>query len=75
MDSTDYAGADRAAILVMNDEEDMRELLKYNMEKEGHRVLCARSGRDAAIERYSHPRYTRSKHGHSAGDQRCCGSA
>ncbi len=34
-------------ILVVDDEKDILELLKYNLEKDGYRVLTARNGREA----------------------------
>lgn len=33
-------------ILVIEDEEDIRELIRYNLEKDGYRVLMAHSGED-----------------------------
>jgi DNA-binding response OmpR family regulator len=35
------------AILVVDDEKDIIEMLKYNLEKEGHKVLTARDGKKA----------------------------
>jgi len=37
----------KAHILVVDDEEDIRELVKYNLEREGHQVTCADSGENA----------------------------
>jgi len=37
----------KAHILVVDDEEDIRELVKYNLEREGHQVTCADSGESA----------------------------
>jgi len=37
----------RETILVVEDEEDIRELLRYNLEKEGYRVLGAATGEEA----------------------------
>jgi two-component system alkaline phosphatase synthesis response regulator PhoP len=34
-------------LLIVDDEKDILELLKYNLEKEGYRVLTAENGRDA----------------------------
>lgn len=34
-------------ILVVDDEKDILELLKYNLEKEGYKVLTAHNGREA----------------------------
>jgi two-component system alkaline phosphatase synthesis response regulator PhoP len=34
-------------ILVVDDEEDILELVKYNLEKEGFQVMCSASGEDA----------------------------
>jgi two-component system alkaline phosphatase synthesis response regulator PhoP len=43
-------------ILVIEDEEDIRELIRYNLEKDGYRVLTAHSGEDGlAIARKSAP--------------------
>lgn len=39
----------KAHILVVDDEEDIRELVKYNLEREGHIVTCAGSG-ESAVE-------------------------
>lgn len=36
-----------AHILIVDDEEDIRVLLKYNLEKEGHIVSCASNGKEA----------------------------
>jgi len=36
-----------AHILIVDDEEDIRLLLKYNLEKEGHIVSCASNGKEA----------------------------
>lgn len=36
----------KASILVIDDEEDIRELIRYNLSKEGYRVECAMSGED-----------------------------
>ncbi len=37
----------RESILVAEDEDDIRELLRYNLTKEGYRVACAASGEEA----------------------------
>lgn len=37
----------RESILVVEDEEDIRELLRYNLEKEGYQVSCAVTGEEA----------------------------
>ncbi|WP_300670845.1 response regulator [Desulfoluna sp.] len=37
----------KAYILVVDDEEDIQELIKYNLEREGFRVACAGSGERA----------------------------
>ena len=43
-------------ILVIDDEEDIRELLIYNLKKEGYLVLDAENGeKGLAIMRESHP--------------------
>ena len=34
-------------ILVVDDEENIQELLKYNLEKNGFRIMCAYNGLDA----------------------------
>jgi two-component system, OmpR family, alkaline phosphatase synthesis response regulator PhoP len=36
-----------STILVVDDEDDIRELLQYNLEKEGYRVVTARDGKQA----------------------------
>ena len=40
----------REQILVVEDEDDIQELIRYNLEKEGYRVVCADSG-EKAVER------------------------
>lgn len=40
-------------ILVVDDEKDILEMLKYNLEKEGHKVLTARDGKKA-LEQAAH---------------------
>jgi two-component system phosphate regulon response regulator PhoB len=37
-------------ILVVDEAEDLLELIRYNLEREGYRVKCLRSGEDAARE-------------------------
>lgn len=37
----------RESILVVEDEEEILELVRYNLEKEGYRVTCADTGEDA----------------------------
>jgi two-component system alkaline phosphatase synthesis response regulator PhoP len=37
----------RESILVVEDEEEIQELVRYNLEKEGYRVSCAATGEDA----------------------------
>jgi two-component system, OmpR family, alkaline phosphatase synthesis response regulator PhoP len=37
----------KATILVVEDEEDIRELLKYNLAKEGYQVFGAATGEEA----------------------------
>jgi two-component system phosphate regulon response regulator PhoB len=37
----------KASVLVIDDEEDIRELIRYNLLKEGYRVECAVSGEEA----------------------------
>ncbi len=34
-------------ILIVDDEEDIRELIRYNLEKEGYKTICAKSGEEA----------------------------
>ena len=36
----------KSTILVIDDEEDIRELIRYNLSKEGYRVECAMSGEE-----------------------------
>lgn len=43
----------RARILVVDDEADIQELVRYNLAKEGYSVDCVGSGEDA-VERISH---------------------
>ena len=42
----------KETILVVEDEEDILELLRYNLAKEGYKVICAASG-EAALEKAS----------------------
>ena len=42
-------------ILVVDDEEDILELVKYNLEKEGFQVMCAASGEDALQKSKNNP--------------------
>jgi two-component system alkaline phosphatase synthesis response regulator PhoP len=42
-------------ILVVDDEKDILELLKYNLEKEGYKVLTARNGKEALNLVTHHP--------------------
>jgi two-component system alkaline phosphatase synthesis response regulator PhoP len=44
-----------STILVVDDEKDILELLKYNLEKEGYKVLTAHNGRDALRIIKHHP--------------------
>ena len=44
-----------ATILIVDDEKDILQLLKYNLEKEGYRVLTAQDGKEALIAAGSHP--------------------
>jgi two-component system alkaline phosphatase synthesis response regulator PhoP len=44
-----------STILVVDDEKDILELLKYNLEKEGHRVLTALNGKKAFRFVKQHP--------------------
>ena len=34
-------------ILVVDDEEDILELVRYNLNKEGYKIVCAASGEDS----------------------------
>lgn len=36
-------------ILLVDDEKDVLEFLKYNLEKEGYKVFCSNNGRDAIV--------------------------
>ncbi len=36
-------------ILVVDDEQDIQELLQYNLEKSGYRVMCASTGEEAVV--------------------------
>src|SRR5262245_2924609 len=40
----------RERILVVDDEEDLLELVNYNLSKEGYRVRCVATGEDALAE-------------------------
>jgi two-component system, OmpR family, alkaline phosphatase synthesis response regulator PhoP len=42
-------------ILVVDDEEDLLELIRFNLSKEGYRVTCAGTGEDAMREARSNP--------------------
>jgi two-component system alkaline phosphatase synthesis response regulator PhoP len=42
-------------ILVVDDEEDLLELIRYNLSKEGYRVTCAASGEQAVREARANP--------------------
>lgn len=42
-------------ILVVDDEEDLQELISYNLSKEGYRVTCVGTGEDAMREARSNP--------------------
>jgi two-component system alkaline phosphatase synthesis response regulator PhoP len=44
-----------STILIVDDEKDILELLKYNLEKEGYRVLTANNGREALRSVKQHP--------------------
>jgi len=37
-------------ILVVDDEEDIRELVRYNLAREGYRVICVASGEEALVK-------------------------
>ncbi|MBI2618690.1 MAG: response regulator [Ignavibacteriales bacterium] len=45
----------RQTILVVDDERDILDLLKYNLEKEGLKVLTASNGKKAWILAQTHP--------------------
>jgi two-component system alkaline phosphatase synthesis response regulator PhoP len=44
-----------STILVVDDERDIRDLLRYNLEKEGYRVLQAHNGKEALSLSDQHP--------------------
>lgn len=44
-----------SSILVVDDEKDIVELLKYNLEKEGYHVLTAQNGKEALKQVLLHP--------------------
>ncbi|MCI0560756.1 MAG: response regulator transcription factor [Nitrososphaera sp.] len=44
-----------ATILIVDDEKDILELLKYNLEKEGYKVLTAHNGKEALSVANQHP--------------------
>ncbi|MFQ5799327.1 MAG: hypothetical protein ACE5H0_11660 [Bacteroidota bacterium] len=54
-------------ILVVDDEEDIVEMLKYNLEREGYDVLTASTGTMALEEARKHPRSHFAGH-HDAGN-------
>ena len=41
-------------VLVVDDEEDIQELVRYNLEKEGYGAICAGSGEEALAEVKKH---------------------
>ncbi|MDY0003595.1 MAG: response regulator transcription factor [Polyangia bacterium] len=44
----------KADLLVVDDEDEILELIRYNLEKEGYAVRCARSGEEAVEEARRH---------------------
>jgi two-component system phosphate regulon response regulator PhoB len=42
-----HATSTRSHVLVVEDEDDLRDLLRYNLEREGMRISCAATGEDA----------------------------
>jgi two-component system alkaline phosphatase synthesis response regulator PhoP len=42
-------------ILVVDDEEDILELVRYNLDREGYKVTCATSGEEALKASASEP--------------------
>ncbi len=42
-------------ILVVDDEEDILELIRYNLEREGYKIICAASGEEALKKSVSTP--------------------
>jgi two-component system alkaline phosphatase synthesis response regulator PhoP len=45
----------QSTILVVDDEKDIIDLIRYNMEKEGYKVLSARDGKKALEQSRQHP--------------------
>ncbi len=42
----------RESVLVVEDEEDILELIRYNLAKEGYQVVCALTGEDGLVKAY-----------------------
>src|SRR5438552_2743387 len=53
--STTRPPMSKERILVVDDEEDLLELIRYNLSKEGYRVTCASSGEQAMREARGNP--------------------
>jgi len=45
----------REQILIVDDEEDIQELVRYNLERDGYRVRCVGSGEEALNQAFSKP--------------------
>ena len=41
-----FANMDKKSVLLVEDEEDICELIRYNLDREGYRVLCAETGEE-----------------------------
>ena len=46
---------DQKSILVVDDEKDIVDLVKYNLQREGYRILTARNGKEALDQSQKHP--------------------
>lgn len=46
---------DQKSILVVDDEQDIVDLVKYNLQREGYRILTARNGKEALDQSQKHP--------------------
>ena len=57
----------KETILVVEDEEDIRELLKYNLEKEGYQVFGAATGEEGLAGRPGPPARSDPAGPHAAG--------
>ena len=47
--------ADQKSILIVDDEQDIVDLVKYNLQREGYRIYTARNGKEALDQSQKHP--------------------